>query len=113
MLPTPSPAADDNPTTTIPLNGPAVVRTPRGDSQPNNGNVIPIRAWRTPLGSAVGQTARRRSGCDIDTSTDSDEPVTGPDEWWNQALARFKAYIELSAVDTDPLEAEDQGKKEI
>ena len=61
----------------------------------------------------MGQRARRRSGGDIDASTDSHEPVPGSDQWWIQALAAFKAYIELAAVDTDPSEAEDQGEKEI
>ncbi len=30
-------------------------------------------------------------------------PVTGSNQWWNQALAAFKAYIETSAVDTETL----------
>lgn len=39
--------------------------------------------------------------------------VPAPGQWWNQALAAFKAYIEPSAADTDASEAEDEGEKEI
>jgi len=97
-----------------PPNGPAVARTPPpNDSQPNNGNVIPIDGWRKPRLSGVAQRGRNRYGGDIDASAHSHEPVPASGQWWNQALAAFNAYIELSAVDTDASEAEDEGEKEI
>jgi hypothetical protein len=110
---TPSHAADDA-TSTIPLNGAAVARTPPpSDSQPNNGDVIYIDGRRKSRLSGVGQRARNRYAGDIDASTHSHEPVPASSQWWNHALAAFKAYIELSAVDTDASEAEDDGAKEI
>jgi hypothetical protein len=91
-----------------------VARTPPpNESQPSNGNVIYIDGRRKPPASGVGEWARHRFGGDIDASATSHEPVPGSDQWWNQALAAFKAYIELSAVDTDASEAADEDGKEI
>jgi hypothetical protein len=40
--------------------------------------------------------------------------VPGSDEWWNQALRAFKAFIELSAVAGDPpVKAGDDAEKEL
>jgi hypothetical protein len=75
--------------------------------------VIYIDGWRKPRLPDVGQRARNRYGGDIDASTHSHEPVPATGQWWNQALAAFKAHIEPSAVNTHASEAEDEGEKEI
>ena len=72
---------------------------PPNDSLPIDDNVIHIDGWGKARASGVGHRARRRSEADIDDGRDSDEPVTGADKWWSQALAAFKAYIELKAED--------------
>lgn len=77
-------------------------------SQPNDGNVVRIDGWRKPGAAGVdGHRTRIRSGTDIGQRTDSHEPVPGSDEWWNQTLGAFKAYIELCAVAADASAAEE------
>jgi hypothetical protein len=56
-----------------------------------------------PVGSPppIDSQPNGRDVIDIDAGPDGGVPVTGPKEWWNRALAAFKAYIESSAVDAE------------
>ena len=51
---------------------------------------------RKPDAAAVdGQWTGTRSFIDVGQRTDSHQPVPGSDEWWNQTLGAFTAFIEL------------------
>ena len=75
---------------------------PAHHTQPNDGNVVSIDGRRIPEAAGVdAQLTLIRSGTDISQRTASHEPAPGSDEWWNQTLWAFKAYIELCAAAAD------------
>lgn len=62
----------------------------------------------TTFGIRAGSQSALHMSC-----TEIHEPVIGSDEWWNQALAASKAYMERSAVHFDTFVAQDDAENDV